>query len=43
MFLLVGLVLINGLVIFDNLRFNHRITKPVHRYFTDPNTYIEVK
>ncbi|MFM7371345.1 MAG: hypothetical protein ACKO2Z_26845, partial [Sphaerospermopsis kisseleviana] len=40
--LLLGLVLICGLVALDQLRYNRKITKPTHRYFTDPNLYLEL-
>ncbi len=40
--LLLGLVLICGLVALDQLRYNQKITKPTHRYFTDPNLYLEL-
>jgi hypothetical protein len=42
-YLLIGLILISGLFAVDNLRFNQSITKPEHRYFTDPNNYLELK
>ncbi|MFM6467284.1 MAG: hypothetical protein ACKPGX_08955, partial [Dolichospermum sp.] len=43
LFILLGIVLFSGLVVVDNLRFNSRIIKPEHRYFTDPNNYLEFK
>jgi hypothetical protein len=41
-YLLIGLILISGLVIVDQLRYGSRIIKPTHRYFTDPNIYLEL-
>lgn len=31
-----------GLTAIDNYRFDSRITKPEHRYFSDPNQYLEI-
>ncbi|MFM6076604.1 MAG: hypothetical protein ACKPB9_34320, partial [Dolichospermum sp.] len=42
LFILLGIVLFSGLVVVDNLRFNSRIIKPEHRYFTDPNYYLDI-
>lgn len=41
-YLLIGLILIAGLFIVDNLRFNQSIAKPEHRYFSDPNNYLDI-
>ncbi|MFM6368956.1 MAG: hypothetical protein ACKPGN_12145, partial [Dolichospermum sp.] len=41
-YFLIGLILISSLVIVDKLRFNQQITKPQYRYFSDPNTYLEM-
>ncbi|MFM6279029.1 MAG: hypothetical protein ACKPE2_12270, partial [Dolichospermum sp.] len=41
-YFLIGIILISGLVIVDKLRFNQQITKPQYRYFSDPNTYLEL-
>ncbi|MEY3255222.1 MAG: hypothetical protein RLZZ29_353, partial [Cyanobacteriota bacterium] len=35
-------ILISGLFAIDNYRFNSSIQKPEHRYFTDPNSYLEL-
>ena len=41
-YFLIGLILIFGLVAIDQLRFSSSIHKPEHRYFSDPNQYLEI-
>ncbi|MFM6197737.1 MAG: hypothetical protein ACKPE1_01110, partial [Dolichospermum sp.] len=42
-YFLIRIILIFGLVAIDHVRFNSSIQKPEHRYFTDPNYYLELK
>jgi hypothetical protein len=40
---IIGIItLIAGLTAIDNFRFNGSIQKPDHRYFVDPNYYLDV-
>ncbi|MFM6919849.1 MAG: hypothetical protein ACKPKT_20150, partial [Dolichospermum sp.] len=41
-YLLLGFILIFGLIAIDQLRFNSSIQKPEHRYFSDPNNYLDI-
>jgi hypothetical protein len=41
-FSLLLITVITGFITLDNYRFGGRVIKPDHRYFSDPNQYLDI-